>query len=83
MFTWSHYAESVTSTGTANIYYNAVLQSTCTGMDPAPNVVRANCFIGKSNGGGDRGMSLYVDDFMIFNTALSATSVKSVYLGSY
>ena len=74
---WNHLAGSLSGT-TGSLYLNANLVAT--GTQPVPiSVTRSYCYIGLSYYTGDGVLNSYVDDITIFNRALTATEITSVY----
>ena len=71
--TW--YYAAYTLTGTIGRYYlnGNFMQSVS--MQTALNVVRYNCYIGRSNWGGDAPSNMYLRDLKFFDRALSANEV--------
>ncbi|HEY1201618.1 MAG TPA: LamG-like jellyroll fold domain-containing protein, partial [Niastella sp.] len=77
---WHHIA--VTLSGTVGILYiDGVSVGTNTGMSNKPSALGATSlnYIGKSQFSADPYLNAIVDEFRIYNRALSATEVKSVY----
>ena len=75
---WTHLATSVQAT-TGKTYINAVLSAQFT-VSSIASVTRTDCYIGKGNWLTPYQTSAlaYIDDFAIFNVALSATNVATV-----
>jgi len=71
---WSHIAATL-SGNTATIYINGI--SAGTAIFPKPvNIIRNNCFIGKSNWG-DPGANAIFDELRIWNIARTQTEIQS------
>jgi hypothetical protein len=80
---WIHYSYTFTSTR-ATVYINGVATSTCT--YPQINTDSSNVWkgftLGTYNYGPNFGMSCELDDLRIYNTALTAAQVQSIYTQS-
>jgi len=71
---WSHIAATLNGT-IATIYINGVAAGTAT--FPAPvNIVRNNCYIGKSNWGDPNADAIF-DELRIWNTALTQAQIQA------
>lgn len=77
--TWTHLAVSYNhATSTATMYMDAV--QVASGVVARPtNVVRTNCYIGKSNWEGDPYLTAKVGRIDIWNGAMSASNVREDY----
>ena len=71
---WSHIAATL-SGNTATIYINGISAGTATFPKPV-NIIRNNCFIGKSNWG-DPGANAIFDELRIWNIARTQTEIQS------
>lgn len=71
---WSHIAATL-SGNTATIYINGTAAGTATFPTPV-NIIRNNCYIGKSNWG-DPNANAVFDELRIWNTALSPTQIQA------
>jgi hypothetical protein len=80
---WIHYSYTFTSTR-ATVYINGVATSTCT--YPQINTDSSNVWkgftLGTYNYGPNFGMSCELDDLRIYNTALTAAQIQSIYTQS-
>ena len=75
--TWQYISVVQQSNGSTTIYKNGAVIGT--GMVQTPNnVVRNNCYIGKSNWSSDSYYAGYMSDFNIWNRPLSAGQAYSV-----
>lgn len=70
---WTHYAVTY-SNGAGILYLNGVSVGS-NGMHRPNNVVRNNCYIGKSNWASDSGLEGNVSKFAIYRTAMTGTEV--------
>ncbi len=76
--TWMHVAGTVDAAGNMTLYVNGVAAATAVGV--APDVgVRTNHFIGRSNWAGDGAFDGAIDDLLITNGAMSATSIAGLH----
>jgi hypothetical protein len=71
---WSHIAATL-SGNTATIYINGISAGTATFPKPV-NIIRNNCFIGKSNWG-DPDANAIFDELRIWNTARTQAEIQS------
>ncbi len=72
---WSHIAATL-SGNTATIYINGVAAGTANFPVPA-NVIRNNCYIGKSNWGGDPYANAAFDELRIWNFAKTQSQIQA------
>lgn len=73
---WSHVAVTL-SGNTATIYINGVAAGT--GTFPTPiNITRNNCYIGKSNWGGDPNANAVFDELRIWNIAKTQSEIQNL-----
>jgi hypothetical protein len=72
---WSHIAATLNGT-TATIYINGVAAGTSSFSTPV-NITRNNCYIGKSNWGGDPTANAIFDELRIWNTAKTQSEIQS------
>lgn len=72
---WSHIAATLNGT-TATIYINGVVAGTATFPKPV-NIIRNNCYIGKSNWNGDPYANAIYDELRIWNTAKTQAEIQS------
>ena len=75
---WVHVTATISDSGVMSVYKNGELAGSVQGIVPT-EMVRTNNFIGKSNWGQDGALDGSIDDFAIFNEALSAEDVKALY----
>ena len=77
--TWYHMALTVTDT-TWNAYINGAIRPEASGAYTSANLTNINgpLWIGASNG--LTGLAGYIDDLRIYNTALTAVQVQSIYI---
>jgi hypothetical protein len=73
--TWSHVAATLNGNN-ATIYINGVAAGTSTFPIPA-NVTRNNCYIGKSNWGGDPNLNGKLDELRIWSVAKTASEIQA------
>lgn len=80
---WQHIVVTYTlSSQTIKIYLNGVLNSTTSGI-PSPNAATSNdLWIGNDVAGGQYSFHGKIDDVFIFNRAISAAEVNSLYTNS-
>ncbi|MGC4031412.1 MAG: dockerin type I domain-containing protein, partial [Tepidisphaeraceae bacterium] len=78
--TWTHLAVTLSGT-TATLYVNGVAVGTNTAMTLTPGALgaTANNWLGKSQFSTDPMLSGAIDDFRIYNTALSGSAVTGLY----
>ena len=67
---------AVLNSGTMYLYTNGTLAGTKTGVT-FNNIARSNCYMGKSNWTGDGPFNGIVDEFSIWNVALSNTQIQN------
>ena len=72
---WSHIAATLNG-NTATIYINGIAAGTATFPKPV-NIVRNNCYVGKSNWGGDPNANATFDELRIWNVAKTAAEIQS------
>ncbi len=72
---WSHIAATL-SGNTATIYINGVAAGTSTFPTPV-NITRNNCYIGKSNWGGDPYANAVFDELRIWNVAKTQAEIQA------
>jgi hypothetical protein len=72
---WSHIAATLNG-NTATIYINGIAAGTATLPKPV-NIVRNNCYVGKSNWGGDPNANATFDELRIWNVAKTATEIQA------
>ncbi len=76
--TWMHVAGTVDAAGNMTLYVNGVALATTVGV--APDVgVRTGHFVGRSHWSGDGAFDGAIDDLLIANGAMSATSIAQLY----
>jgi len=73
---WSHIAATLNGT-TATIYINGVAAGTSTFSTPPANITRNNCYVGKSNWGGDPNANAVFDELRIWNTEKTQAEIQS------
>lgn len=73
---WSHIAATLSGT-TATIYINGVAAGTANFSTPPVNITRNNCYIGKSNWGGDPNAHGVFDELRIWNTARTQVEIQN------
>lgn len=77
---WNHLAfvyNNSQNVGTFSGYINGVLStSSYNNIPPPSNVVRMNCYIGRSNMAGNPDANAYFDEIKIYNRALNASEVN-------
>jgi hypothetical protein len=71
---WYHLA-AVLKAHNQSIYINGVLVASMIATFTSPNVVRTNCYIGKSNWVSDQNANAYVDDLKFYDKALSQEEI--------
>ena len=84
--TWRHivwtlsYAPPGSYTSTWNVYVNGVNKfSSSSQLYPSPFITRRNLYIGRSNWSSDSYYNGNIDEFIIYNTVISATDVTTLY----
>ncbi len=75
---WVHVTATIASDGTMSVYKNGELAGQAAGVVPA-EMVRSNNYIGKSHWGGDGHLDGAVDEFAVYDEALTAEQVRAVY----
>ena len=73
---WSHIAATLNGT-TATIYINGVAAGTAVFSTAPANITRNNCYIGKSNWGGDPNANAVFDELRIWNTAKTQVEIQN------
>ena len=74
---WVHVTATIDDSGVMSIYKNGELADSVQGVVPVEKV-RANNYIGKSHWN-DGALDGAIDDFAVFNEALSAGEIKALY----
>ncbi len=74
--TWTHIAATLNGT-TGTIFINGNASGTHTFTTPPVNIIRNNCYIGKSNWGGDPNSDAIFDELRIWNTAKTAIEIQN------
>ena len=77
---WQHVVASVNESGIMKVYRNGELKGSRLGHIPT-STTRANHFIGKSNWGTDEYFYGMMDDLRVYDRAISASEVSSIYKG--
>ena len=75
---WRHFVWTISADGTWTYYFDGVLYRTDIGKGVPHSALRTQAWLGKSPWG-DKPFNGLIDDFRIYNTALSATDVTSLY----
>jgi len=75
---WQHACAERNSTGSVNFYINGSLTGNPNQTSGVPAIADASSTIG-SNAGGTRDFNGSIDEFMFFNTSLSATEILDIY----
>lgn len=73
---WTHVAAVFDGTY-GYIYANGNLVAKATATAPKNNINRANCYIGRSNWASDWYSNMVIDEFRIWNVALSQSTISS------
>ncbi|WP_422472935.1 VCBS domain-containing protein [Endozoicomonas sp. ALB032] len=76
---WVHLTATIDNTGAMRIYKNGELAGENLNGAVLPEIVRSGNYVGKSHWGHDGDLDGSIDDFAVFNSALSAHQVKAVY----
>ncbi|MET4707174.1 VCBS domain-containing protein [Endozoicomonas lisbonensis] len=75
---WVHVTTTIAADGTMSIYKNGELVEARAGVVPT-ETVRSNNYIGKSHWSVDGELDGAIDEFAVYNKALSAAEVKAVF----
>ena len=75
---WVHVTATIAGDGTMSIYKNGVLAGQTAGFVPT-EMVRTNNYIGKSNWSANGHLDGAIDEFAVYNKALTADEVKAVF----
>jgi hypothetical protein len=76
---WLHRAGVIEANGNMKLYLNGTLNASNTNTSALPTITRTQQYVGRSNWSNDGYLDGLIDDFRIYNRALSATEVSNLY----
>ncbi|MDG1173447.1 MAG: LamG domain-containing protein, partial [Opitutales bacterium] len=76
---WLHRAGVIEANGNMKLYLNGTLIASNTNTSALPTLTRTQQYVGRSNWSNDGYLDGLIDDFRIYNRALSATEVSNLY----
>ena len=77
--TWLHRVGVIEANGNMRLYLNGSLVSSNTNSSVLPTLTRTQQYVGRSNWAADGYLDGLIDDFRIYNRALSATEVSNLH----
>jgi hypothetical protein len=77
---WRHYILFINSTGTYTLYINGILVYTSSGLVFPQSIARTTGYIGKSINHAYGYFNGAIDDFLLYNRALSQTEINNISL---
>ncbi|NDH17032.1 MAG: LamG domain-containing protein, partial [Opitutae bacterium] len=76
---WLHRAGVIEANGNMRLYLNGSLVSANTNTSVLPTLTRTQQYVGRSNWASDGYLDGLIDDFRIYNRALSATEISNLH----